>query len=302
MTKQIVDYFSYFNEKELLELRIKTLYNHVDKFVIVESDKTFSGEPKEFSCLKVLEELDLLSEKIEVKEISLPSDDEITKFTDLDFFSALQNNTSVTQERLKFWVRERLQREAIKEDLDRYDDNTVFIITDCDEIISPEYIDYFSNIALSDKNSIIKLPLVWLLGRADLRVYDVSGIQLKWDTLPFLCTKSHLESKYPVLQLRMAIDIDYSTVYVFQDGQRIEDVGWHFSWMGHPSTRVEKANSFKNIEIFNDELINSFKETSFVEGNLNYLDRQQMTLVKYDESNLPSEIFELPRVKNFLIP
>lgn len=44
----IYDCFTYYNEVELLELRLHTLSNVVDFFVIVEADRTFSGANREF--------------------------------------------------------------------------------------------------------------------------------------------------------------------------------------------------------------------------------------------------------------
>jgi len=45
---KIFDCFLFFNELDLLEIRIKLLYNYVDYFVIVESAQTFQGDSKEF--------------------------------------------------------------------------------------------------------------------------------------------------------------------------------------------------------------------------------------------------------------
>jgi beta-1,4-mannosyl-glycoprotein beta-1,4-N-acetylglucosaminyltransferase len=45
---RIFDCFLFFNELDLLELRLRMLYEHVDYFVIVESAQTFQGEEKEF--------------------------------------------------------------------------------------------------------------------------------------------------------------------------------------------------------------------------------------------------------------
>jgi len=39
----VIDSFLFNNELELLELRLKVLYDYVDKFVIVEGDHTFRG-------------------------------------------------------------------------------------------------------------------------------------------------------------------------------------------------------------------------------------------------------------------
>ena len=43
---KIYDCFNFFNELDLLELRMEILKDHVDKFVIVESTVTFSGKNK----------------------------------------------------------------------------------------------------------------------------------------------------------------------------------------------------------------------------------------------------------------
>ena len=42
----IVDSFIFFNEFDILEGRLEYLYDHVDYFVIVESNLTFSGNTK----------------------------------------------------------------------------------------------------------------------------------------------------------------------------------------------------------------------------------------------------------------
>ena len=52
MKNKIVDCFTFFNELDLLEIRLKYLYDTLDYFVIVEADQTFSGENKSY----VLEE------------------------------------------------------------------------------------------------------------------------------------------------------------------------------------------------------------------------------------------------------
>ena len=43
---RVIDVFIFFNELDLLELRLRTLYDVVDYFVITECTETFSGKPK----------------------------------------------------------------------------------------------------------------------------------------------------------------------------------------------------------------------------------------------------------------
>lgn len=44
----IIDAFLFYQEYDMLEFRLRLLYDQVDKFVIVEADKTFSGLDKPF--------------------------------------------------------------------------------------------------------------------------------------------------------------------------------------------------------------------------------------------------------------
>ena len=45
-TTKIYDIFTFFNELELLEIRLNILDKYVDYFVLVEATETFSGKPK----------------------------------------------------------------------------------------------------------------------------------------------------------------------------------------------------------------------------------------------------------------
>ena len=44
---KIIDCFMYFDEDHLLEIRLETLFKHVDKFVIVEANLDHAGNLKE---------------------------------------------------------------------------------------------------------------------------------------------------------------------------------------------------------------------------------------------------------------
>ncbi len=72
----IYDCFTYFNEIELLELRLKTLSDAVDYFVLVEANKSHAGEDKEFhfenNKNRVAEYLDKI---IHVKVYDMPGSD-----------------------------------------------------------------------------------------------------------------------------------------------------------------------------------------------------------------------------------
>jgi len=48
----IIDIFPFFNEFEILKIRLEELYNFVDKFVIVENNYSFRGNKKEYNFEK----------------------------------------------------------------------------------------------------------------------------------------------------------------------------------------------------------------------------------------------------------
>ncbi len=67
----IIDYFPFFNEAELLELRINLLKNHVDHFVICEADHTFSGLPKPFLVPDLIKQLGLPQDQITISPANI---------------------------------------------------------------------------------------------------------------------------------------------------------------------------------------------------------------------------------------
>ncbi len=61
---KIYDCFTFFNELELLELRLATYYDIVDCFVIVEADKTHANIPKPFNFAEHLQDYEKFLPKI----------------------------------------------------------------------------------------------------------------------------------------------------------------------------------------------------------------------------------------------
>lgn len=269
---RIVDCFSYFNEKELLELRIHLLSDKVDKFIICDANKTHKGTPKPFTCKNTLQELGLFSDKIQVVEVNLPSYEE-------------ESNA---------WVRERVQRNAAAEFIQQDD---VCIVSDCDEIINPNYVEYYVRVAQNHSQNILRIPLAFLMSRGDLRAYDESGNPVSWNA-SYVCLKSHLE-KYTLSDIRESHalsthHIDYPDLFTYDNGI-IEDAGWHFSWMGNESRIKTKSKEFLH---WNEV---SLKENYLPKENAtDCLGRENHVLRKYSINLLPEKLFELNNVTRFL--
>lgn len=59
---KILDCFGFCGENEILEIRLETLNEYVDKFIIIEGNKFFNGvSKKNYSILKILKNINLKS-------------------------------------------------------------------------------------------------------------------------------------------------------------------------------------------------------------------------------------------------
>ncbi|GAF78351.1 unnamed protein product, partial [marine sediment metagenome] len=61
---KIYDCFNFFNELDILELRLNILHEHVDYFVAVESSVTHSGQPKPFFLEENMDRFSKFSDKL----------------------------------------------------------------------------------------------------------------------------------------------------------------------------------------------------------------------------------------------
>ena len=68
----LVDAFPFFNEKELVELRVRYLNSLVDFFVIIEANITHQGKKKDWNFPKILESnLKEFSSKIQYHQLNI---------------------------------------------------------------------------------------------------------------------------------------------------------------------------------------------------------------------------------------
>ena len=71
----IIDAFIFFNEEELVKLRLSYLNQVIDKFVIIEADHTHQGKKKEWNFEKLLKnELKKLTNKINYHKLEIDID------------------------------------------------------------------------------------------------------------------------------------------------------------------------------------------------------------------------------------
>ena len=286
--KKRIDCFPYFNEIELLELRYHVLKDYFDFFVITDADRTHTGEPKPYSAKKAIKKLGLPEDKFRVIEVKLPSKEE-------------EPNDH---------VRERMQRNAASEFINW---NTVAFVGDADEILNPKYIDYYDTLVRNNPNNILHVPMVYLMGRADLRDHLPSGEPRFWANC-YMCMGHHTE-KYTLSQLRESYSeqsryVVYKDIFAIDNGI-IEPAGWHFSWMGDNERIKTKCKSLMDYgDLIEDTALTHQPDKLLLytdswkpeDGKTDPLGRHNHILKHFSKDELPKEIFELEKVKNFLLP
>lgn len=129
----IYDCFLFFNELELLELRLQTLNSVVDCFVLVESNTTFTGESKELYFKNNMDNYkDFLHKIIYISVLDSPCPTSIDNSWNVEYF----------------------QRNAIYQGMSCAYQNDKIIISDVDEIPHPDSI-----IKYKDCNNIVGFPM-----------------------------------------------------------------------------------------------------------------------------------------------
>lgn len=113
----IVEFLQFFNETELLKRRLTYLWNKVDYFIITESDKGYSGLPKDYNFIKHRDQFESYSSKIIYNPII-----------------GLSGENA--------WSNEEYQRNACEKFIGLFSDDDILLFSDADEIPLRASIDY----------------------------------------------------------------------------------------------------------------------------------------------------------------
>ena len=129
----LVDSFLYFNEAELVELRIKYLEKVVDVFVVVEANITHQGKKKEWNFPKLLENnLKKYSKKIQYHQLVI--DKEKIKNEESWIIDDVKGDDA--------WRIENFQRNYIKTACKEFSNEDILLISDIDEIPSISKLEF----------------------------------------------------------------------------------------------------------------------------------------------------------------
>lgn len=249
----IIDTFIFFNEIELLDIRLNILNDNVDRFVLVEATKTFQGKPKPL----YFEESKHSFAKFKDKIIHVVVDDLPINAAPFD--------------------REHFQRDAILRGLDGCDNEDLIIISDLDEIPNPEVIPKYL-----EKGQLG-------LFRQKLFYYTLNTKCVELENLPWSLIVNFDEIVSPA-DLRKRV-VAYQSAMLSKDKldssfKIIEDGGWHFSYLGSPEKIVTKIEAFSHDELDVDEFKNIHNIQSSIANGRDIFGRN-LTFISAKMDELP---------------
>lgn len=233
---KIFDTFLFFNELDLLELRLNTLYEHVDCFVLSESTKTFAGKPKPLYYNENKARFAKFSHKI-IHNIVDDTPDDFTNwtppnpyFTDREKSYPHKSGGQPLKRLNLTFQREVFQRDSvILALLGTAEDDDVILSSDLDEIPDPHIIRQ-------------KIPSI----RSD-RLYH---FRQRWYMyyLNVYCDREWFGTRacrFSYLKQGSVDLLRYHTEdRAAQTGEIIEDAGWHFSFLGGAEKVKEKLDAY----------------------------------------------------------
>ena len=220
----IYDCFPFFNELDVLDIRLNTLNDVVDKFVLVEAAFTHTGKPKELIFEANKERFSaFLGKIIHIKLTEKPEP------------------PPGGTEREQRWFLENFQRNQIIQGLVSARPDDTIMISDCDEIPDPAIVE--------------RLPKIGGISRFKPRAYYYY-LNLRNCTSPFFGNgtvaltygKFTDPATYQAFPYQVFVPIRYNspptaTLVRYLDADKHFKAGWHFSYIGGVQAIKRKINS-----------------------------------------------------------
>ncbi|KXV19254.1 hypothetical protein AD933_02055 [Acetobacter malorum] len=216
---KIYDCFLFFNELDILEMRLNELYDSVDHFVIGEASQTYTGKEK--------------------KKYFLENKERFTKFLDKIIYVDIKSDGNFEE----VWDREFYQRGQILNPLKNIADDSVIIFSDVDEIpnkyalrkavefdgvmhMKMNFFQYYLNMLIDDN---------WVAPYTIKKKY-LNKLTTAEDTPG----KSIYLARYSIDQYAHLLDIP------FEKAQKC--CGWHFTFMGGIKTIQQKLAAYSHTD------------------------------------------------------
>ena len=276
----------FFDEEMLLGLRLKTLNKYIDKFIIVESKYTHSGDKK-----KLIFNINKYSE-FKNKINYIVTEDPAGGIENIN------NDDNENQKNIKHIMnalrRENYQRNRIIDGLNEADPEDWIIISDLDEIPNLDRINFNK---INKKIIFFKQRVFYY--KLNLELKNIHWIGSKAVQKKNLISPQWLRNIKDRIYSKWRLDIifsktKYNNIFYIYDG------GWHFSYIKKPEDIEKKLKSYLHHREYDLEPLGIEKIKNFVNNkSVIYDHRVDQTQYKFSGSqklekiasdNLPADI------------
>jgi hypothetical protein len=214
---RVYDCFLFYNELELLEVRLKEMAPYVDKFVIVEACETFRGAPKAFTFAENRERFAAYADQIVYVPLT---------------------------ERLKTedaWTRERHQRAQVLRGLKGCKPHDVVFLSDVDEIVRGARIPRIAELIASGEAQTVVCRQNMYFGY----------LNRYWDTWPGTVCMRYGDMKRIGIKKMRRLRNGRPRLLRKTGIRRIQvlpEAGWHFTSMGGLARYAAKLEAYSHSE------------------------------------------------------
>lgn len=268
--KKVYDCFTFFNELDLLELRLSECYDSADYFVIAEADKTFSGNNKRFILEDNWDRYKAFHDKIIYIKV-----DDMPKGPDA-------------------WAREYHQRNALIRGLGNAADNDVVALTDCDEVLRPRTLNILRNDTEHSiwicRHPMFYFKLNYLMTQP--KSYHVNPMAiLKKNLTGFQNLRNHMVG----WAYRQPDDYNTNEVCTIQHS------GWHFTYLGDTKHAATKLLNFAHTESQHWASKIDINEIMTRKGGIDPNSPERFEYIELDEYFPKTVLNNLDRWKDYII-
>ena len=226
---QLIDCFIYFDEDLVLDIRLNTLNDSVNKFVIAEATIDHAGNKKKLN--------------FDIKKFS--------KFKNKIDYLVIEDLPKKVENFKKDWesahLRDQFQRNSLQKGYEGSSDEDLIMISDIDEIPDPKKISEFN-----EKNHYA----CFMQKNFQSKINMINMTQKYWSGTK-ICQKKFLKSPQWLRNIKTK-KRPFWKFYKPKEPQLIFDGGWHFSYLKKPENISRKIKSFAHQE-FNQEKFTNVK-------------------------------------------
>lgn len=234
---KIFDTFTFYNELDLLELRMNILGDTVDYFVINEANITFTGKPKPLYFQENRERFKKWEDKI-IHHVTVDDNETLEKYWEGVPYHRSMREDNIYKLPLAYQRACFHKDSAIYALLDVAEDDDIILTSDADEIANPKTLQSLSQWFIPDLHFVLIGPVYYYY-------------------LNLMCEKEWMGSRVCTMKMLKSMSVD-KLRQSHTESMRVMNSSWHWSFFGDADTVRAKMDAYEhqenNLQQFRDSM------------------------------------------------